>query len=66
MTFTFISVTVVKLSLSLVLVLTRQQTDTHVYDIGQVVDVVFKHGGVCGLQSQQILIPGFKSLQFVL
>lgn len=39
---------------------------THVYDVGQVVDVVFKDGGVGGLQSQQILVPGFKSLQFVL
>lgn len=38
---------------------------THVNDVGQVVDVVFEHGGVGGLQSQQVLVPGFKSLQFV-
>lgn len=39
---------------------------THVYDIGQIMDVVFKHGGIGSLQGQQVLIPGFKSLQFVL
>lgn len=44
----------------------RTGVSTHVYKVGQVVDVVFKHGGVGGLQSQQILIPGFQSLQFVL
>lgn len=44
----------------------RNVQQTHVYDVGQVVDVVLEDGGVGGLQSQQILIPGFKSLQFVL
>lgn len=39
---------------------------THVNDIGQVMDVVLEDGGIGGLQGQQILVPGFKSLQFVL
>lgn len=29
-------------------------------------DVVLEDRGIGGLQSQQVLIPGFKSLQFVL
>lgn len=29
-------------------------------------DVVLEDGGIGGLQGQQILVPGFKSLQFVL
>lgn len=39
---------------------------THVDDVGQVMDVVLEDRGIGGLQSQQVLIPGFKSLQFVL
>lgn len=39
---------------------------THVNDIRQVMDVVLEDGGIGGLQGQQILVPGFKSLQFVL
>ena len=39
---------------------------TYVYDIRQVMDVIFKHRGIGGLQSQQILISGLQSLQFVL
>lgn len=32
----------------------------------QVVDVIFKQRSVRGLQSQQILVPSFHNLQFVL
>lgn len=39
---------------------------TYVNDIRQVMDVVLEDGGIGGLQGQQILVPGFKSLQFVL
>lgn len=39
---------------------------THVDDVGQVVDVVLEDGGIGGLQGQQVLVPGFQSLQFVL
>lgn len=39
---------------------------THVDDVGQVVDVVLEDGGIGGLKGQQVLVPGFQSLQFVL
>lgn len=32
----------------------------------QIVDVIFKQRSVRGLQSQQILVPSFHNLQFVL
>ena len=39
---------------------------THVYDVGQVVDVVLEHRGVGGLQREQVLVAGLQSLQLVL
>lgn len=39
---------------------------THVDDVGQVVDVIFEDAAVGGLQSQQVLVPGLDGFQLVL
>lgn len=39
---------------------------TYINQVRQVMDVVLEHGRVGGLQSQQVLVPGFDGLQLIL
>lgn len=43
-----------------------QRVYTHVYDVREVMDVIFEDTAVGGLKRQQVLVPGFDGLQFVL
>lgn len=40
--------------------------NTHVNDVGEVMDVILEDAAVGGLQSEKVLIPGFDGLQLVL